>query len=240
MNPSPFNPLGPAHRISQEPESDETSHAKTRVGVFYATREGHTRRIAERIANDLRKRGFDVDSQCVQHPLVFDLRNYSAAVLAASVHAGSHEPEMVKFVKENRTSLESMPSAFVSVTLSEAGVEKSEATPAEHAQFVADVDQMLAKFFAETQWHPKRVKPVADALLYTHYNFLVRFIMKRIARKAGAATDTSRDYDYTDWAALDRFVEEFAAEIRASAAASDEPRMAAAADAKGKSNPHEQ
>jgi menaquinone-dependent protoporphyrinogen oxidase len=32
--------------------------------------------------------------------------------------------------------------------------------------------------------------------------------MKRIARKAGAPTDTSRDYQFTDWAALDRFVGE--------------------------------
>ena len=33
--------------------------------------------------------------------------------------------------------------------------------------------------------------------------------MKRIARKAGGATDTSRDYEYTDWAALDEFVDRF-------------------------------
>ena len=30
--------------------------------------------------------------------------------------------------------------------------------------------------------------------------------MKRIACKAGGDTDTSRDYDYTNWAALDRLV----------------------------------
>jgi menaquinone-dependent protoporphyrinogen oxidase len=37
--------------------------------------------------------------------------------------------------------------------------------------------------------------------------------MKRIAKKSGGDTDTSRDYEYTDWAALDRFLEQFAAEI---------------------------
>jgi menaquinone-dependent protoporphyrinogen IX oxidase len=31
--------------------------------------------------------------------------------------------------------------------------------------------------------------------------------MRRIARKAGADTDTSRDYEYTDWAAVDALVE---------------------------------
>ena len=32
--------------------------------------------------------------------------------------------------------------------------------------------------------------------------------MRLIAKREGAATDTSRDYEYTDWAALDRFVNE--------------------------------
>ena len=43
-------------------------------------------------------------------------------------------------------------------------------------------------------------------LLYTQYNVLIRFVMKRIAKHAGGATDTSRDHEYTDWVALDQFV----------------------------------
>jgi menaquinone-dependent protoporphyrinogen IX oxidase len=31
--------------------------------------------------------------------------------------------------------------------------------------------------------------------------------MKRIVKKMHAGTDTSRDYDYTDWQALDRFAD---------------------------------
>src|ERR1700682_971499 len=120
MNSSPFNPLGPAHRISQEPGNEEICHSITRIGVFYATREGHTRQIAERIAHDLRKLGFDVDTQNVGGPLTFKIDNYFAALIAASVHEGGHEPEMVKFVKDNRSTLENIPSALVSVTLSEA------------------------------------------------------------------------------------------------------------------------
>jgi menaquinone-dependent protoporphyrinogen oxidase len=42
---------------------------------------------------------------------------------------------------------------------------------------------------------------------------LMRFVMKWIAKKAGAETDTSRDYEYTNWAALDSFTNEFADEI---------------------------
>ena len=103
------------------------------------------------------------------------------AVIAASVHAGRHEREIIAFVKRYRAELERLSAAFISVTLSEAGVED-----------------------------PARTLPVAGALTYTRYNVLVRFIMKRIARKAGGPTDTSRDYDFTNWDAIDRFAESVA------------------------------
>jgi menaquinone-dependent protoporphyrinogen oxidase len=214
MSSSPFNPIGPAHYLPVDPELKSVNQPSKRVAVFFATRQGHTQRIAERITTDLLVLGFDVDLCDVRRPLLFSLSKYSAAVLAASVHAGSHEKEMVQFVKNHRSELARMTTAFLSVTLSEAGAEMPDKTPAEHAQFALDVDRMLGKFFTETAWRPTLAKPVAGALLYTHYNFFVRLIMKRIARKAGAATDTSRDYVYTDWVGLDKFVDDLAAEIR--------------------------
>ena len=53
---------------------------------------------------------------------------------------------------------------------------------------------------------------VAGALLYSKYNFLIRFIMRRIAAQAGGDVDTSRDYEHTDWGAVDRFASQFAAD----------------------------
>jgi menaquinone-dependent protoporphyrinogen oxidase len=182
--------------------------------VFYATREGHTRQIAEYIAADLEKRRFAVELYDVREDTTpQNIAGYAAAVLAASVHLGKHEREMVRFVKQRRAQLEKLHSAFISVTLSEAGVEKQNVTPAERAAFAADVEHVLNKFYEDTGWRPEKVKPVAGALLYSKYNPLIRIIMKRIARKAGAGTDTSRDYDYTDWVGLDRFVDELAEEI---------------------------
>ena len=218
MSSSPFNPLGPAHYAPVQPELKSMQQPPKRIGVFFATREGHTQRIAERIADDLRILGFDVDLLPVRRPLPFSLGNYSAAVLAASVHGGIHEKEMVQFVKDHRSELERITTAFLSVTLSEAGAERRDATPIEHAQFVADVEKMFGKFFSETKWLPTLSKPVAGALLYTHYNFLVRLIMRQIAKKAGAATDTSHDYVYTDWVGLDKFVDDIAEEIQSAPA----------------------
>jgi len=187
------------------------------VGVFYATREGHTHRLAEHVAASLRQRGLDaIVNDVREQPAATKLDQYAGAVVAASVHAGRHEAEMVRFVKEHLGELESLPSAFLSVTLSEAGAERSDVTPEERSKFAADVQKVINRFFEDTGWHPKRVKPVAGALLYTRYNFLVRFVMKRIARAVGGSTDTSRDHEYTDWVALDQFVAELANEISTS------------------------
>ncbi len=221
MSSSPFNPLGPAHDTSRDPQTELISHPARRAAVFFATKEGHTQEIAERIMLDLRKGGFDVDLHDVRIPLAFDLSQYCAAVLAASVHQGNHEKEMIRFVRDHRSELERVPTAFISVTLSEAGAERRETTPAEHIQFVADVNKMLDTFFKQTEWYPTYVKPVAGALTYSKYNFFIRFIMKRIARKQRADADTSRDYDYTNWIELDKFVENLAAEIRIASVAAN-------------------
>ena len=177
--------------------------------VLYATREGHTRRIAEHIAAAIRSRGYSaevVDASDL-HP-DFSMEVYEAAVLAASVHQGKHEKEMVSFVQRFRDELECMRTIFLSVSLSEAGAEDPAATPEHRADAAADVRKMIDAFLHETGWHPSKVHGVAGALSYTKYNFLIRFVMKRIAKAQGTSTDTSRDHELTDWAALDHIVDE--------------------------------
>ena len=46
--------------------------------------------------------------------------------------------------------------------------------------------------------------------MYSRYGTLERFVMKRIAKRAGGGTDTSRDYEYTDWDEVASFATAFA------------------------------
>lgn len=184
------------------------------IAILFATREGQTRRIAEHVAATLRARGLEtVVYDLGSLPPAFALRDHAAALLAASVHVGHHEREMVDFVRMHRTELESLPTAFLSVSLAEAGAERSSSTPEQKEQAAKAVREVIDAFFAETQWHPARVRPVAGALLYTQYGFLTRFMLRMIAKRSGGDTDTSRDYEYTDWEALDRFVGEMAEQV---------------------------
>ncbi len=180
--------------------------------ILYATREGHTARIAEHLCETMRKRGLSAQPvDAADRPGSFKLEDYQGAILAASVHAQKHETEMTRFVKRHREQLEALPTVFLSVSLSEAGAEDADAPQERRSQAAADAQRMIDLFLVETKWHPSKIKAVAGALLYTKYNFLLRLIMKRIARKAGGDTDTTRDYDYTDWAALDHLVDELMA-----------------------------
>jgi menaquinone-dependent protoporphyrinogen oxidase len=54
---------------------------------------------------------------------------------------------------------------------------------------------------------------VAGAVLYTQYPWLKKWMMKRIVGKAGGGTDTTRDYEYTDWNDLRRFANEFVGQL---------------------------
>jgi menaquinone-dependent protoporphyrinogen oxidase len=95
--------------------------------VLYATREGHTRRIAERVAATIFARGYAAEVHDVGAlPASFDVYRYRGAVIAASIHGGEHEREMIEFVKRHRDALENVSAAFLSVSLSEAAAEAAD------------------------------------------------------------------------------------------------------------------
>ncbi len=179
------------------------------VLVIYATREGHTRKIAERVGDDVAARGVRTDVVDAAHfPKGLSLEHYSAAIVAASVHGERHEREVVEFVKKRVHELERIPTAFLSVSLSEANAEDPTAPASRRAKAAEDVQRMIDRFLKETGWLPSKIKAVAGALMYSKYNFFLRYIMKSIAARAGGSTDTSHDHIYTNWAALDQFADD--------------------------------
>jgi menaquinone-dependent protoporphyrinogen oxidase len=81
-----------------------------------------------------------------------------------------------------------------------------------------EAEAIPQRFLDGVHWHPAIVKIVAGALLYTHYNFFIRWVMKRIVASAGGDTDTSKDYEYTDWNDVRAFAAEFGRRLSRAAA----------------------
>ena len=73
----------------------------------------------------------------------------------------------------------------------------------------------MAELEQQTGWIADERAAFAGALRYSAYSPFVRFMMKLIARANGAPTDTSRDYEYTDWKAVDRFAAAFVLRVAA-------------------------
>ena len=169
------------------------------VLVVYATHDGQTRKIAERIATVLRVHRHVVELLDATQSREVDLTRFDAVFIGSPMRAQSYLRAVERFVRLHRPALERIPSLFFSVNL--AVLDKTDGR--------AQTMKLVNKLLSDTGWHPRRIELVAGALPYTRYNFLVRFVMKRIVRKQGGDTDTSRDYEYTDWSAVDRFAVEF-------------------------------
>lgn len=185
-----------------------------RIGIFYATRQGHTRRIAQHLATKFEERGLAVDLWSVVNvPPSFTLAPYEAVVLAASVHAGRHEPEMVDFVRRRKTEISQRVNAFVSVTLTQARAQSADGTLGERERAAEAVTDMTERFLRETGWTPQLVLPVAGALRYSEYGWWMKRLMKWIAARSGGATDTTHDHVYTDWAALNSLAAKIALQL---------------------------
>jgi menaquinone-dependent protoporphyrinogen oxidase len=178
-----------------------------RILVVFGTNTGHTARIAKAIGETLRARSFEVD--VVEAGATMRAEDYAGVVVAASVRAGRYQRAVRRWARDNATGMVRQPTAFVSVCL-------AVRDPRPTAQ--KDLETVMNRFFDETRWRPMITKMVAGALLYTKYNWLVRQVMKRIVKKAGGDTDTSRDYEYTDWADVRQFAEQFGDRVQRFAA----------------------
>ena len=165
--------------------------------VSYGTTEGLTARISKYIADVIRSHGHEADAVDIKGSGATELDGYNAVIVGASIHMGKHEGYVRDFVKENRNALKRIPSAFFSVSL------------AAHDN-IEEAEGYIEEFFRQTGWRPARVGLFGGALLYTHYGFIKRRLMKKIARdKGNPDTDTSRDYVYTEWDGVKHFAEEF-------------------------------
>lgn len=171
------------------------------IAIVYISTEGQTRRIAEHMERAIRAAGHQA--------LVIDFRELygspppaaDGVIIGASVHVGHHPQELESWAAEHREQLESVPSAFFSVSLSARGSQPG--ARAEAGEYISD-------FLGRTGWHPQTAAAFAGALRYTRYGLLKRMMMKFIASRSGSSDlDTRKDYEYTDWESVDRFVDEF-------------------------------
>jgi menaquinone-dependent protoporphyrinogen oxidase len=173
----------------------------SRILLLYATTEGQTALIAERIARALRDKGHSVDmlpadaSQTGWDPSAFD-----GVMIGASIHYGNHPAYLRKLVRRHRDTLATRPCAFFSVSLSAGGPRPKPAA----------AQRYIDKFMRKTGWQPHLAISFAGALKWSLYGPIKRRVMLVFVGLGGGNTDTSNDYEYTDWDAVARFADSYA------------------------------
>jgi menaquinone-dependent protoporphyrinogen oxidase len=183
------------------------------VLILYASTHGHTAKIVARLAGamrgaglqtDVREEGLEPDVRDVRSAGHLAIGDYAGIVVGASIHRGHHQREIVDWAKRHAAALGGMPTAFFSVCLvaAEDNDESREAT----GKFIDD-------FVDETGWTPGTTRTFAGALQYREYDHFTRTLIRLMMKRGGHPTDTSRDYDYTDWEDVARFGREFAATL---------------------------
>ena len=182
------------------------------VPVLFTTTEGQTALIAIRLATILHEHGFDSQAIEIGEPDAahLDWTRVRGALVGASIHRQRYQSAARAFVQAHVADLNRVPSAFFSVSLSAASKNRWE----------VEATEAIAKAFpAARKWTPDRIVSLAGRLAYREYGFCTRMVIRWIARKEGAPTDTSRDYELTNWEAVDQLGHDMAALIQRRTAA---------------------
>ena len=167
------------------------------IPIFFATTDGQTRRIAERLAADIRAMGLSSLAMDMASPASADVdwTAVRAVLVGASIHGSKHQAVAADFVNKHAPRLNAVPSAFFSVSMSAASADLRTVAAAEH---------LAREFVRERHWRPDRVDCIAGRLAYTRYGWLKRRIVRMAARSIGVPVDLSRDHEFTNWRQVDR------------------------------------
>src|SRR4051794_37245262 len=126
--------------------------------ILFGTTDGHTRKIADCLAETLRQEGADIDVRDIAAGIggIAGLRPelYAGVLVAAPVRRGHYPRRLVRWVRANAEILAKRPSAFLSICL--AVLDPSPETQGE-------VQAIAERFLQLTGWRPTRIRTIAGA-----------------------------------------------------------------------------
>lgn len=171
----------------------------TKIAMLYATVDGHTFKICERILHILAEAGNQVELFEITN---FDqkISDYDLVFIGASIRYGKHSKQVIHFVNAHQRELEEVKSAFFSVNLVARKPEKS--TP--------ETNPYVIKFFQSINWKPDASAVFAGVLDYPRYGFFDKLMIKLIMKITGGPTSGDGPIEYIDWGHVEQFAKKLA------------------------------
>ena len=164
---------------------------------YYATRDGQSRRVAERIAARLRERGIAAAAEdlAAAAPSPAQLGGAPLLVLVAAIRYGRHLPEARRLLQTISALPSAPPLVFASVNL----------TARKPGKDTAEGNAYLRKAIGRYRLRPVLAAAIAGRLDYARYGWFDRQMIRFIMLLTGGPTDVRTRVEYTDWDAVDAF-----------------------------------
>jgi menaquinone-dependent protoporphyrinogen oxidase len=171
--------------------------------LFYATRDGQSRRIAERIADRLADRGISVLPRNLANGSLTAsaLATAKLVIIVAAVRYGRPLPEAEQFLARYRTLPKPPQLVLLSVNL----------TARKPGKDTAEGNAYLRKSIARHSLAPVLALAIAGRLDYSRYGWLDRQLIRFIMMLTGGPTDTGAAVEFTSWEMVDEVAQRIAA-----------------------------
>lgn len=162
--------------------------------ILYLTTDGQTRRIAEHLAQEIGDcQLLSLRDQAVVSAT--DFAQFDQIIIGASIRYGRFSPLLEQFIRQHSALLNQKKSAFFSVNL----------TARKSNRNTPETNTYTRKLLARITWQPQNVAVFAGALLYPRYSFFDRTMIRFIMKITGGETDTTREFEFTDWQKVSEF-----------------------------------
>jgi len=170
--------------------------------LFYATRDGQSRRIAERLAERLAEVGLPTRLMDlgVVRPTASDLSATTPVIVVAAVRYGKHLVEAEQFLAAYSSLNTPAPLILLSVNLTARKLGKDS----------AEGNVYLRKTIQRHGLRPVLARAIAGRLDYARYRWLDRHMIRFIMLLTGGPTDPTACIEYTDWDGVDQLAREIA------------------------------
>ncbi|HKJ07289.1 MAG TPA: flavodoxin domain-containing protein, partial [Flavobacteriaceae bacterium] len=87
-----------------------------KIGLLYATVDGHTTKIANHMQKVFKENGKQLHTYKID---MFneDISSFNTLIIGSSIRYGVHDKELIAFIEENKKELDKIKTAFFSVNL---------------------------------------------------------------------------------------------------------------------------
>ncbi|WP_111707092.1 menaquinone-dependent protoporphyrinogen IX dehydrogenase [Lutibacter citreus] len=165
-----------------------------RVGIIYATIDGQTLKICNRIVEIFRNKDLEIELFSIDD-FNEDVKNFNKLIIGSSIRYGVHNEKIIAFINSNKQKLDTIKTAFFSVNLVARKPEKNK----------PDTNPYVIKFFKTINWKPTIVEVFAGMLDYKKYKTFDRIMIQFIMWMTKGPTDKNIKIEYTNWEKVDAF-----------------------------------